>query len=511
MDDALGQLVRAELIFRRGVPPDAEYTFKHALVQDAVYDTLLRGRRQQLHARITATLERQFPEVAKTRPEVLARHCTEAGMVEKAIGYWTQAALTSSNRYAMVEASLQSRKGLALLLNLADGPVRWRSELGLQILLGWAEFGVKGEGASEVWEASLHARALCDQLEDRSNLGDVLYMQGAYHKARCEYAAMLRVAEDLLQLALEQNHAVWEVCAHLLMGQGSHFLGEFSRAVGHFERALGPRNSETNPFTDFFGRTLAADIHQAVALSFLAFDLLVLGHLDQAVARRNQALVFARKTNHPYILASALFWASVVDPLCGAETTAVECLTELATLARQQRIRLFCRSAELGFAVTLSASGKAAEGLARARRAIAEYATMPGRLRLLSLAICCEGAGEVDEALQLLDRELEAANAAGERFYEAELHRFKGEWLLAHRPAPSGEAEDCYQHALAVARKQQAKFWELRASISLCRLWRDQGKRSEARELLASIYGWFTEGLDTPVLKEARALLDELA
>jgi len=129
---------------------------------------------------------------------------------------------------------------------------------------------------------------------------------------------------------------------------------------------------------------------------------------------------------------------------------------------------------------------------------------------LLSLAICCEGAGEVDEALQLLDREFEVANATGERCFEAELHRFKGEWLLAHRPARSAEAEDSYQHALAVARKQQAKFWELRASVSLGGLWRDQGKRTEARELLVPIYGWFTEGLDTPVLKEAKALLDEL-
>jgi predicted ATPase len=183
----------------------------------------------------------------------------------------------------------------------------------------------------------------------------------------------------------------------------------------------------------------------------------------------------------------------------------------LATLARQQRFPVFCRAAELSFAVILSARGKAAEGLARARRAIVEYTTVPGRMNWLALAFCCERAGEVDEALQLLDGELEEANATGEQFYEAELRRFKGEWLLAHRPARSAEAEDCYKRALAVARKQQAKFWELRVSISLGRLWRDQGKRSEARELLAPTYGWFTEGLDTPALKEAKVLLDELA
>jgi predicted ATPase len=185
-------------------------------------------------------------------------------------------------------------------------------------------------------------------------------------------------------------------------------------------------------------------------------------------------------------------------------------VTELATLARQQRFPVFCRAAELGSAVILSARGKAAEGLARARQAFAQYPTEAGRWPLLGLAICCQRAGEVDEALELLDRELEVANTTGERYYEAELLRFKGEWLLAHRPERSAEAEDCYQHALAVVRKQQAKYGELRASTSIARLWRDQGKRTEARDLLASIYGWFTEGLDTPVLKEAKALLDEL-
>src|SRR5262245_11981202 len=511
VDDALEQLVRAELIFRRGVPPDAEYTFKHALVQDTAYGTLLRGRRQQLHASITATLERQFTEIAKTRPEVLARHCTEAGLVEKAIGYWIKAARESHTRCAMVEVNLQARKGLALLPNLADGQARWRNELGLQLILAWAEFAFKGEGASEVWEASTRARTLCDQLEDRSNLGDVLRMQGLCHVARREYAAALDVAETMLQLAREQNHAAREAYAHLLMGRSFHWLGEFSRAVGHFEQALSVRTSEMCPSADFLGRPLATDFGRGIPLSHLAFDLLVLGYLDQAVARRNQALVFARKANHPYMLAIALRWASVVDRHRGAETTCVECLTELAILARQQRFPMYSWVAELGLGMILSARGKAAEGLARARHAIAEYATIGRRSNWLSLAICCERAGEVDEALQLLDRETEEANASGERLFEAELHRLKGEWLLAHRPACSTAAEDCYQQALAVARKQQAKFWELRASMGLARLWRDQGKRSEARDLLASIYGWFTEGLDTPVLEEAKALLDELA
>ena len=511
VDEALGQLAGAELIFRRGTPPDAEYTFKHALVQDAVYSTLLRGRRQQLHAHIAATLEGQFPEVAKTRPEVLARHFTEAGLVEVAIGYWTQAALMSSERYAIVEANIQVRKGLLLLSNLVEGPARWRSELGLQVLLGRAEFALKGEGASEVWEAITRARFLCNQLEDRSSLADLLRMQGDHHVARRECAAALHVAEDLLQIAFEQNHPGRKVHAHLLMGRSLHFLGEFSRAAKHFEQAMSVPTFEADPSTDFFGRTLAAGPYQAVALSYLAFDLLVLGYLDQAVVRRNQALALARKVNHPYVLAVALFWVYSVDRLLGEKTTFFECLTELRTLARQQKYSLFCQLAELDLAMTLSDHGKSAEALVQARHAIAEYAGFPVRMQWMRLAFCCERAGEVEEALRLLDRELKEANEASERSNEVELNRLKGLWLITHRSAQRVEAEDCYKRALMVAREQQAKYWELRASVSLARLWRDQGKRTEASDLLASIYGWFTEGLDTPVLKEAKALLDELA
>src|SRR5262249_1484229 len=223
-----------------------------------------------------------------------------------------------------VEANLQARKGLTLLQHLEEGPVRSRSELGLQILIGNTDFALKGEGASEAWEAMTRARALYDQLEDKSNLGQVLHMQGAHHVARHEYAAALRVAEDMLQLAREQNDAVREAAAHLLMGRSSHFLGEFSRAVKHFERALSVRTSEMNPSRDFFGRTLSADRDQVVALSHLANDLLILGHLDRALAQRNQALALARKTNDPYGLAIALAWASIVDRNRGAEAEHVE-------------------------------------------------------------------------------------------------------------------------------------------------------------------------------------------
>ncbi|HEV2546226.1 MAG TPA: AAA family ATPase [Stellaceae bacterium] len=506
LDDGLAQLVNAELLFRRGTPPDAEYTFKHALVQDAAYSTLLRGRRQQLHARIAETLERQFPEIVATEPASLAQHWTEAASVKEAIAYWSKATRTSLTRSAMVEAAAQARKGLDLLLSLIEDPERWRQELELQTMLGWALFASKGEGAPEAGEAFIRARDLCDHLGDRSSLGRVLSLQGSHYLARAQHAAARHAAEELLQVALERNDAALEVHAHQILGRSLHWLGAVASAVDHFERALSVRVPETGD--------QSIDGSRAATLSYLAYDLMLLGHVDQAVARRGQALALARQTNRPYVLAVALIWAGLVDALRGAEQSALECNIEIMAIAKEQSFALVLAGANLGFATGLSRSGKTVEGLALARQAFAYVAatgfTSGQTQGLALLGYCCERAGEIDEALSLLDTGLEMANATDERFFEAELHRLKGEWLAEHRGAHL-EAAGCYQRALAVARQQEAKLFELRASTSLARLRRDQGKLTEARDLLAPIYGWFTEGFDTPDLKEAKALLEELA
>jgi tetratricopeptide (TPR) repeat protein len=511
LDDALAQLVNAELIFRRGMPPDAEYMFKHALVQGAAYGTLLRGRRQQIHARIVKVLESQFLEIVVAQPQLMAQHCTEAGLITEAIGYWIKAGRLSFTRSAIVEAGLQLRKGLALVSSLVEGPERRRQELDLLTTLGSVEIYSKGEGAPTAWEAVVRARALCDQLSERSSLGLVLYMQGAHYIARADYAGALQVAEDLLRVASESDDAAHEMRARLTMGRSLHFLGAFSSAGGHFERLLKVPVPEADERSLWFPSDAST---RTIALAYLAVNLLYLGHLDRAIACRDRALGLARKSGFPYALAVALSCASHADWLGGARQAALERITELSTLAAQHGFPLFLALADLGHALILCARGKTTEGLARARQAISDCATtgMSYGLtaRRAALAYCCKWAGEIDEALALLDAALETANATDERYYEAELHRLKGEWLLAHRPARGAEAESSYQHALAIARRQQAKFWELRAATSLARLQRDQGKRAEARDLLAPIYGWFTEGFDTPVLKDAKALLDQL-
>jgi tetratricopeptide (TPR) repeat protein len=504
LQSALGRPINAGLVFCRGTPPQATFLFKHALVRDAAYGSMLRSQRQTLHARIASVLEERFPEIVDQQPELLAQHWTEAGSIKEAIDYWIKAGRTSCTRSATVEAIVQLRKGLALLPSLLDGPDRWRQELELQTVLGWALFTSKGEGAPEAGEAFIRARNLCDHLGDRSSLGRVLHMQGGHYVARAKYAAARLVAEELLQVALERNDAALELQAHQLLGRSLHWLGAVVSAVDQFERALSVRVPEMSDES--------VDASRVTALSYLAYDLTLLGYLDQAVARRGQALALARQTSRPYSLAVALGWAARVDAFRGSEQSGLECIMEMAAIAKEQSFALFRAGADLGLARTLSRTGKTAEGLALARQAVADFAAThsSGQTAWLAhLGYCCERAGEIDEALSLLDTALEVANATDGRFLEAELHRLKGEWLAAHRGAHV-EAAGCYQRALAVARKQHAKFLELRAATSLARLWHDQGRRTEARDLLAPICGWFTEGFDTRDLQEARALLDEL-
>jgi class 3 adenylate cyclase/predicted ATPase len=509
---ALGRLTDAGLVFCRGTPPQATLLFKHALVRDAAYGTLLRSQRQALHGRIAAMLEERFPDIVDQQPEQLAQHWTEAGSTKEAIAYWTKAARQSLIRYALVEAMAQLGKGLALLPNLVESPERWRHELELQTVLGWTHFHAKGEGVPAAGDALLRARTLSERLGDRSTLSPVLYMQGSHYVARAEYSRARHVTEELLHVAREHGDAALEMHAHQILGRILHWLGAFASAVEHLEDALRVRVTDEHDEHSWY---ILVDASRTVALTYLATDLMILGHLDQAVARSEEALALGKKARRPYALAIALGFAALVNRLRGANEAALDYLAESAAIGSEQGFPLFVTLADLQRASILSARGETGEGLARARQACADLAAAghhSGKTRSLAwLADCCERAGEIDEALELLTAALATVSASEERYFEAELHRLRGDWFVTHRRASEVEAEACFERALAVAREQEAKLWELRAANSLARLWRDQGKRATARDLLAPIYGWFTEGFDTLDLKEAKALLEELA
>jgi predicted ATPase len=508
--EVLDQLSNAGLLFARGTPPECVYTFKHALVQDAAYDTLLRGRRQELHTRIATELESRYPEVAERQPELLAQHYTQGGLIERAVLYWGKAGRKSVTRSAMKEAVIQLRKGLQLLAMLPDNPARDRQELDLQSALGGALVASKGIAASETGQAYARARTLCKQLGDSVALVPVLSGQVSHHFGRAEYVAARQIAEDLLEVAQKQEDAAGQIVGSRSMGLCLHLLGGFAAAVENFERVLLLYDPEAHRAL----ANVAGYDMRALALTYLSFDLFILGYPRQATSRGEEALAWSRHLNHPHSLAYALSIATLLNLIRRADDQAEVALEEVFSVATEQKLTVWLPSAHVMRGCVLAARGKATEGLALARKGIAEKNAQGSVLNqpffLALLSWCCEQANQADEAFELLGEALEIANRTGERWFEAELHRRRGDWLLVHRTAEQAEAEACFNRALTIAQNQSAKMWELRAAVRLARIRQGQQKAGEAHELLGSVYSWFTEGLDIPDLTEAKSLLDEL-
>jgi len=510
LDDALQQLVRAELVFQRGAPPDAEYTFKHALVQDAAYGTLLRARRQELHGRIATALEERFPETVDQQPELLAHHCAQAGRIDKATGYWGRAGRQSLSRSAMVEAVAQVRKGLDFLARLPEDPDRWQQELDLQRVLGAALLASKGNAAPETGQAYVRARELSEQLDDTAALIPVLGALSTYHQTAGDYAAMRRTSEDLLRIGEQQEDTAGLLVGNRSMGLCLYHLGEFVAARASFERALDLYAPEAH---DTLVTVTSFDVRTG-ALSYLSMICCIQGQPEQAASFSEQALTVSRNLRNPFNRVFSLNYAAVSKLLRRLEQAAEEPLDEQLSLALEHGFPVWLATANIMRGYVLADRGEMGAGLALARKGWADWTATGSRYHgtyyLGLLAQTCERAGQIDEAFDLVDTALKTAETMGEGWFEAELCRVQGEWLGVHRRAPQQQAEACFHRALTVAREQRARLWELRAATSLARLWNDQGKRTEARDLLAPIYGWFTEGFDTRDLMEAKALLGEL-
>ena len=510
LTQGLEELVLAGLAFRRGVPPDATYAFKHVLVQETAYSTLLRRRRQELHARITEVLEKSYPEIVEQQPELLAHHCAQAGLIEKAITYYSRAGRQSLSRSASIEAVAQLRKGLELLPRLPEGPDRWKRELELQGALGAALVASQGNSAPETGDAYVRARELCEQLGDVNTLVPVLSGLSTYHQTRSEYGAMRSVAEDLLRLGREQNHTASLLVGSRSMGLCLHHLGNFTSAQAHFEDVI----KLYNPSTHGAIASVAAFDMRAVALTYLSLASFILGHVEQAEASSVQALTWSRKLRHPHNLAFTLAYAALLKTLRHSETTATELLDELTALTTEHHFPAYLAVANVLRGRLLCARGRPQDGLTLIRKGMAEIAGAGASWNqsyfLALLALGCEKAGLTDEAHDALTRALAHADAADERWFEAELHRYKGEWLNTHRKDRPDEAETCFRRAIAVAQAQQARLWELRAATSLAAFLRDHGRGKEAGILLAPVYGAFNEGLELPDLMRAKTLLGQL-
>jgi class 3 adenylate cyclase/tetratricopeptide (TPR) repeat protein len=509
LDGALAQLVNAELIFRRGTPPDAEYIFKHALVQEAAYSTLLRSRRQQIHARIAATLEDQFQDIVAAQPGLLARHCSEAGLAEKAVVYWLKAGQQALARSAMTEAVARLQQGLEVLAGLPDGHWRRQQELDLQIALRTAVAATKGLAAPAVGEILARARALAEQVDRPEHIVPLFSGQWAFHRVRSEHGLALQLGEQLEGIGEARRDAAAQWVGRILIGQTRLFLGELIAA-----RTLLEQCNDLSDLAHHAGVSLRAEEpHQYVSmLAHLALTLAYLGYLDQARLRRNEALSQARRARSAPTLANALSFACLLESIIRSPDMGGHA-EELSSLSTEHGFPFFGGVATTFRGASLTELGKAEEGLALITQGLtavrASGAVISTSHALVEAAEADAKLGQPAEGVKRLVEAARIIETTEQWVDAAEVHRLRGDLLDA--VGDSLTAERCYHQALAVASSQSAKLMELRASIGLARLWSKQDRRGEARDLLAPIYDWFTEGLDTSVLDEAKSLLEALA
>ena len=517
VNSLLDRLVAAGLLFRQGVAPHETYLFKHALVQDAAYGTLLREPKRAFHARIAETLESQFVEIAESQPELLARHYTEAGLTENAALLWGKAGQRSLVRSALVEAIEQLTRALDQIATLPATPAMRQQEIKLQVALITPLIHVKTAIASETRGAIERARLLIEKAEalgeppeDPLLLFSVLYGSGLANVLQFNSEVLRCVSEQFLALATKHGSTVLLMIGHRLVGTCSLFMGDIADGRKHLDRAFAlydpcEHGSLATPFGDA-GVSILCSRSSALSL---------LGNLDAALADANQALKNARAIGHAATLNLALDYASFVHLRRGDYAMANALIDELIALADEKRASAWKWPGTMKRGVLFVVTGKFSDAVKLLTAEIGMWRIVgvtflvPAYLSFLATAYM--GLDQFNDAWRCIQEAMTTIDETKEKWWEAEIHRVAGE-IVQRSPEPdAAKAEAYFERALSVARQQQAKSWELRAAMSLARLWRSQGKPQQARELLAPVYGWFTEGFDTRDLKEAKALLEELA
>jgi predicted ATPase len=503
-------LVEAEFLYQQGLPPQATYLFKHALIQDAAYQSLLRSTRQQYHQRIAQVLETRFPESGVTQPELLAHHYTEAGLAEQAVPYWQRAGHQASDRSAHVEAISHFTTGITLLTTLPETPARTQQSLTLHIALGAALQRAKGHAAPEVEHVYTQARALCQQIGETPELIQVLFGLWRFYVVRSQLHTARELGDTLLRLAHQAHDPALSVAAHYAHGFTWFNLGMFPAARVHLEAGIARYTPEQHRAPVF---RIGQDLGVACQAN-AARTLWVLGYPEQALARLHEALGLAHALSHPYSLAWTRCQACWVYQSCRDVAAVHEQAEATVALATEQGFALWAAggASARGWALALQGQGEA--GMAQVCQGITAWQATGAAVSLpylyTVLADVAARLGNMADGLQALAEASTLVEQHDERYWEAEVCRLRGVLLLQQTGTPQEEAETCFRQALGVARRQQAKSLELRAAMSLSHLWRRQGKHAEAYALLAPLYGWFTEGFDTADLQEAKALLAAL-
>ena len=507
-------LQAAEFLYETSLFPEQIYSFKHALTQNVAYQSLLVSTRQQIHQRIGRVLEEQFAETVETQPELLAHHYTEAGCHKEAAGYWRRAGARASGRSAYVEAIAHLNQGLAELRTLPETTEHAELELSLQFDLATSLIVSKGWIAPEVEQAYARAYDLCRQVGETPTLIPVLQGLRRLYTLRGDPGdtqMAQKLAAQLLALARRQNDAALLQEAHWAIGQTHCFLGEFESARRHLEQSItfyAPQSLNSHASRDAAGTQIACQVHNAKVLW-------ALGYPDQALKTSEQALLLAHELAHPFTLAFAFFGMAELNQLRREVQATLKQAEAMIALANEQGFPVYMELGTLLRAWCLAMQGDPEEGITQMRQFMANkpvgsfYAIRPW---LYAMVVEAYGAaGQTGEGLSQVAEARALVEKSGFRFYEAELHRLHGELLLKQSAPDTAKAETCLQQAVDLANSQQAKSLELRAAISLSRLWGQLSRKADAHKLLAEIYAWFSEGFDTADLKEAKALLEDLS
>ncbi len=512
LSDALDMLIEAELIFRRGTPPEATYTFKHALVQDAAYGGLLRSRRQEFHARISKVLVERYPETCNHTPEIVARHFSEAGLFEDAITFWQAAGRKASERSAFKEVVGHLSTALKLLVRLPRDPRHLEQELVLQTSLGPALIATRGFAAAEVGHTYARAHELCKEIGQRPELFPVLWGSWVIHTVRAELNEANELGEQLLELARVTEEEDLILQSHHALETSLFWCGRFAEALEHMRLGLAIYELERH---GSHAAVYGGHDPAVCCLAFQSMAMWICGYFDQAERSGENAILLARQLQQPASLAHAQQIScrlGVFRRDAEAVAPKAEALVEFTTM-HGFRHPLALAQVTQGWA--MAKQGQVEAGIARVQQGMDAHDRAGAKLDRSSiyamLAELFNDFGQICQAKQHLEAAFVHILECDERYLEAELWRLRGQLVRAQNGSAAKEVEACFRRAIAIAQEQGARAWELRAATSLARLLTEQGERHKAHDLLAPIYGWFTEGFDTPDLNDAKVLLDDLA
>jgi predicted ATPase len=456
-------------------------------------------------------LETLFPEIVETQPELVAHHYTEAGRSEQAVEHWYKAGQQALQRSANLEAVGHLRKAIEVLMTLVESTGRDRQELALQNTLGPALMATKGYGAPEVGEAYVRAHELSERVGDAKEQFISRWGLWVHKWIRAEHHTSLAMAQQLIDLSENLPESEYLLEAHLALGVSQLLVGELQTAREHLQESF---------------RLYDPERHGALAiryggidprvgcLAYLSWTLWLLGDVEQAISCADQAQALSRRLDNVYTLARSLYWDAILRQFVGDWQAVRANAEEAIAFATEQNIALVQAVGPIILGSTLVRRGQEVDGAIKIRQGIQAYRKTGAVCQvphlMVPLAEAARALGQPEDGLDVLAEAMVNVESTGERYFEAELHRLQGEMLLAQSPSNHGPAEGAFKKALAVAGAQQAKSLELRAAMGLARLWHDQDKTTEARDLLSPVYGWFTEGFDTADLKEAKSLLEDL-